>query len=124
MSTEVNYKELEPRIFSLRFWVSTVEPGEIKQAFNRIMKLTNYNILDFTEYTFPVQGYTAIWLLAESHLAVHTFPGNKWSYVELSGCNEQKTIEFKQLLVNSDFKISWEDQQPHQSFPGKIVSSV
>lgn len=52
------------------------------------------------EQHFPNGGYTALWLLAESHLAVHTFPESKATYLELSGCNESKTEAFKAALEN------------------------
>lgn len=117
MAVEVEHKDLSPNIFSLRAWVKNVIPQDLKSTFNNLLKETRYNVLNYSEHYFPVQGYTAIWLLAESHLAIHTFPNAGWTYIELSGCNEQKTEMFRTLLNKSAFEIDWEESQPTQSFP-------
>lgn len=38
---------------------------------------------------FQPYGHTALWLLGESHLAVHTFPEDKKTYIQLSSCNRK-----------------------------------
>ena len=48
---------------------------------------SGFKILGFVEHSFEPIGYTGLWLLAESHLAVHTFPERGVTYVELSSCN-------------------------------------
>ena len=47
------------------------------------------------DHHFSPQGYTALWLLTESHFAVHTFPEFGRSYIELSSCN----LEFYQAFL-------------------------
>ncbi|MEL7222709.1 MAG: S-adenosylmethionine decarboxylase, partial [Bacteroidota bacterium] len=47
---------------------------------------------------FEPQGWTGIWLLAESHLAIHTFPEARKTYIELSSCNRQMYDDFLHLL--------------------------
>lgn len=39
---------------------------------------------------FTEEGYTAIWLLGESHFAIHTFPEQGKTYIELTSCNPEK----------------------------------
>lgn len=62
------------------------------------MSESKLNVLDFTEHYFTPQGYTALWLLSESHLAVHTFPEEQKSYIELSSCNGGKSKVFLEKL--------------------------
>ena len=38
------------------------------------------------EHYFTPYGYTALFLLAESHFALHTFPEENKTYIELSSC--------------------------------------
>lgn len=115
--TEIEHKGLTSNIFSLRFWIKNTEPELLKNVFNNLLFKTDYKILDFSEYFFPVQGYTAIWLLAESHLAVHTFPKEGWSYIELSGCNKNKTDKFREEVSELSFEISWETERASKSSP-------
>lgn len=57
-----------------------------------------FNVLNFTEYHFEPEGWTALWLLGESHLAIHTFPEHGTSYLELSSCMMDKYIWFLEDL--------------------------
>lgn len=117
MSEKLHHKTLEARIYNLRLWVETINPNQLKEMFNSILADAKFKVLNFSEYHFPVQGYTAMWLLAESHLAIHTFPQNNWSYIELSGCNKSKTNQFKTLLLNSELTIKWESDTILQTTP-------
>jgi S-adenosylmethionine decarboxylase len=117
MNDSLKYKSLQARIFGLRFWVGDIEPKLLKTTFNKLLEDTDFNILSFSEYLFPNQGYTAMWLLAESHLAIHTFPQDGWSYIELSGCNKEKTKLFKERIINSDLDVKWEADKITVSVP-------
>lgn len=57
-----------------------------------------FNVLGFIEHKFEPQGYTVLFLLGESHFAVHTFPEHGKMYVELSSCNKAKYKEFLKQL--------------------------
>ncbi|MEO2059229.1 MAG: S-adenosylmethionine decarboxylase [Mesonia sp.] len=98
MNQNLSYKSIEAAIFNLKFWIKNIEPQEITPIFEKLLKDTEFGILNFSEHHFPVKGYTALWLLAESHLAIHTFPDNNYTYVELSGCNEDKTENFRNKI--------------------------
>lgn len=121
MQSVVEHKDLSPHIFSLRFWIDTTDPKVLKKTFDKLLGETKYIVLNFSEHFFPVQGYTAIWLLAESHLAIHTFPQHGWSYVELSGCNAEKTNNFKTMIKNLGYKLCWDTECPGESFPTKTI---
>ncbi len=79
-------------------YIALTDPVEIKQIGNELLSQCEYQVLNFMEHHFSPEGYTCIWLLGESHLAIHTFPEKGSSYVELSSCNEEKNKQFKVLL--------------------------
>lgn len=106
MPTTVN-KILAAKIHNLRFWVSECDPIVLQTRFQEYLKEVDFVILNFTDYHFPVQGYTAFWLLAESHLAIHTFPDKGWSYIELSSCNQKKSTDFQELILESKLQVNW-----------------
>lgn len=81
-----------------RFYTAITDPLDLRELFENKLRAHGLQILGFMEYQFEPQGYTAIWLLAESHLAIHSFPEQGLSYVELSFCNEEKFEEFEQSL--------------------------
>ncbi|OJJ20473.1 spermidine synthase [marine bacterium AO1-C] len=79
---------MKAAIYNYRVWVEEVQPTILKTSFDTILKESGFTVLNFMEHLFEPQGYTAIWLLGESHFALHTFPEENKTYIELSSCNE------------------------------------
>ncbi len=79
-------------------YLRVTEPEELKYMGHELLSKCNYEVLNFVEHHFQPVGYTCIWLLGESHLAIHTFPEKETSYLELSSCNKEKNEKFKVLL--------------------------
>jgi len=90
-----DYKKVEAEIYNLRHWISECTPAVLKTKYEGLLKKSGFTIISFNEHYFKEQGYTCFWLLAESHLAIHTFPENNKTYVELSSCNQEKLEIFK-----------------------------
>ena len=55
---------------------------------------SGFTVLKFIDHAFDPQGYTALWLLAESHCALHTFPEEQKAYLEISSCNSAMYVNF------------------------------
>ena len=55
---------------------------------------SGFTVLKFIDHAFDPQGYTALWLLAESHCALHTFPEEQKAYLEISSCNSEMYVNF------------------------------
>lgn len=79
-------------------WVRPTDPEVLKATFKDMLLDSGFKILGELDYHFAPQGYTALFLLAESHFAIHTFPEENKTYIELSSCNEAKYREFKKKL--------------------------
>lgn len=89
---------MKAEIYKHSQWVPETDPEILLYYFNGLLKLASFNILDMMQHHFKPEGYTAIWLLAESHFAIHTFPEHGKSYIELSSCNLEKHNIFISLL--------------------------
>ena len=85
---------MEAQIWNKRGWLKETDPTTLKNNFSELLGLSGFEILNFVEHYFEPQGYTALWLLGESHLAIHTFPEEQKSYIELSSCNEDYYLYF------------------------------
>jgi len=101
----------ETRIYNFRAWITPSEPEQIKAYFSNLLEFAGYGVVNFCEHHFIPQGYTSIWLLSESHLAVHTFPEENKTYVELSGCskemNDRFTEQFQKDHPQARIENSW-----------------
>jgi S-adenosylmethionine decarboxylase len=93
---------MEAHMYNYKGWVVNTDPDELKQLFEMILKASGFTILGFAEYHFKPYGYSSITLLGDSHFAIHTFPEEYKTYIELSSCIEGKQQKFMKLLKSGD----------------------
>ena len=72
----------------------------LRCTLNNAAKLANATILNLISNKFEPQGVTAIALLAESHLSIHTWPEAHYSAVDIFTCgqNMKPDISCKYLI--------------------------
>ena len=69
---------------------------------NRASKLANATVLNLISNKFEPQGVTAIALLAESHISIHTWPESSYSAVDIFTCGQNMMPELaSQYLIES-----------------------
>lgn len=89
---------MEAQIFNYSIWIKETDPVKLKEELTDKLKKAKFGILNFNDYNFKPFGYSALWLLSESHLAVHTFPEHNKTYVELSSCVKEQFDLFIKLF--------------------------
>ncbi|MBO0947542.1 S-adenosylmethionine decarboxylase family protein [Fibrella forsythiae] len=89
---------MSPKIWNHSEWIPLTNPTTLKTKLDAILLRATFNVLNFSEYHFEPFGWTALWLLGESHLAIHTFPEHGKSYLELSSCMRDKYVVFLEEL--------------------------
>ena len=72
----------------------------LRCTLNNAAKLANSKVLNIISNKFEPQGVTAIALLAESHLSIHTWPESHYSAVDIFTCgrNMKPYIACKYLI--------------------------
>ena len=102
------FRGMKARIDSYSAWIPGFEPSKLKPVLEECLKNAGFTILNFMEHRFQPVGFTAIWLLAESHFAMHTFPEEGKTYIELASCNRQMYVNFKGEFekVFSNFELN------------------
>jgi len=63
-------------------------PNLIKTMLDNICKKYNYTILQKSTHEFAPQGFTAIYLLSESHISIHTFPEKQYAAIDIYTCRQ------------------------------------
>ncbi|MDO7846470.1 S-adenosylmethionine decarboxylase [Hymenobacter sp. M29] len=97
---------MTPKIWNHSLWIPQASPSKLRPLFDALLAGATFSVLNFTEYHFRPYGWTALWLLGESHLAIHTFPDYGTAYVELSSCMLDKYVHFVTALEQ------WVSAQP------------
>tara|TARA_Y100000816_G_C26055504_1_gene553839 strand:+ start:301 stop:735 length:435 start_codon:yes stop_codon:yes gene_type:complete len=65
----------------------------LRCALNNAAKKANATVLNLISNKFEPQGVTAIALLAESHISIHTWPESRYSAVDIFTCGKQMSPE-------------------------------
>ncbi|HPN87997.1 MAG TPA: adenosylmethionine decarboxylase [Candidatus Omnitrophota bacterium] len=71
-------------------------PRKLKEILYRAAQLAYNTPLKCCIYKFPVTGITAVLVLAESHLAIHTWPEEQYMAIDFLTCG-QKSSPFRAL---------------------------
>lgn len=77
---------MKAQMYNYKEWIEETNPFILREKYTKLLKDSGFGILTFSEYHFEPFGYTALWLLSESHFAIHTFPEENKTYIELSSC--------------------------------------
>ena len=94
---------MEAKIWSIEYWITETHPEILDTTFEEIIKLSGFTILKKLDHVWQPQGYTSIFLLAESHLAIHTFPEESKTYIQLSSCNLEMFNKFVEIMKYTQF---------------------
>jgi len=74
----------------------------LRCTLNRAAKLANATVLNLISNKFEPQGVTAIALLAESHISIHTWPESHYCAVDIFTCGKNMMPEqASQYLIES-----------------------
>ena len=65
----------------------------LRQAMQESIELSGATILSSSDYLFPPNGLTMVWLLSESHASIHTYPEHGACFVDLFTCGERCSYE-------------------------------
>jgi S-adenosylmethionine decarboxylase len=74
----------------------------LRCTLNRASKLAKATVLNLISNKFEPQGVTAIALLAESHISIHTWPESNYSAVDIFTCGHNMLPELaSQYLIEA-----------------------
>ena len=74
----------------------------LRCSLNRAAKLAKATVLNLISNKFEPQGVTAIALLAESHISIHTWPESNYSAVDIFTCGQNMQPELaSQYLIET-----------------------
>lgn len=107
---------MTPMMYEHSCWVVGPEADAIELV-EHALKFSGHTILKKQTHEFEPQGFTALWLLAESHCAIHTYPEHGASYVQISSCSIEKYNLFMQAFYNDGLR----KEQPNSNISEYIM---
>ena len=101
----------------------------LRWKLNRAAKLANATVLNLISNKFEPQGVTAIALLAESHISIHTWPESNYSAVDIFTCGENMLPELASQYLIEAFKAEEHflrviERNPPAAVPKQVRTAV
>lgn len=101
----------------------------LRCTLNRAAKLANATVLNLISNKFEPQGVTAIALLAESHISIHTWPESNYSAVDIFTCGQKMMPELAskyliETLMAKEHSLRVIERNPPSSVPKQIRTVV
>ena len=91
---------MEAKMINCSYWIKETNPKTLKNYYDKILTESGFTVLKYIDYHFTPFGFTCLYLLSESHFAVHTFPEEGKSYIEISSCIDEPYNNFKNIKEN------------------------
>jgi len=96
---------------------------------NRASKLANATVLNLISNKIEPQGVTAIALLAESHISIHTWPESKYSAGDIFTCGQNMMPELAskyliESLMAKEHSLRVIERNPPSEVPKHIRTAV
>jgi S-adenosylmethionine decarboxylase len=76
----------------------------VKSAMLTAVREANMTLLDFSYYKFEPQGLTALALLAESHMSIHTYPELGYAAIDVFTCGDHSRPDKAVAVLKSFFR--------------------
>ena len=76
----------------------------IKKLCDKLLSNTAVNVLNEIHHEFKPQGYTALYLLSESHMSIHTWPENGKIRLDLFSCEVNGKFDDALITLKDVFK--------------------
>ena len=85
-------------MYNYNKWIKYEKEEIIVPKLEEMIRKSGFTIIKKVEHYYEEQGYTGLWLLAESHFAIHTFPEEDKIYIEISSCVKEYFDRFVKEL--------------------------
>lgn len=72
--------------------------SELKNIANSIIEKLELLVVKKVFHSFKPRGETLVYILSQSHLALHTYPENKIIHLDLISCSDLPEKDFKAAL--------------------------
>lgn len=89
---------MKAKMYNYNTWIKYRKEEDLIIEIEEKIRKSGFTIINKIEHYFPKQGYTGIWLLAESHCAIHSFPEDDKIYIEVSSCVKKYFDKFVKEL--------------------------
>lgn len=85
---------MKAKMNNFKAWIAETRPDFLNGTYKKLLKESGFNLMAEQFHFFEPFGFTALYLLGESHFAIHTFPEENKTYIELTSCVDKPFERF------------------------------
>lgn len=85
---------MKAKMNNFRVWIDESRPDVLHGIYKKLLQESGFDVMSVQHHFFEPFGFTALYLLAESHFAIHTFPEENKTYIELTSCVDKPYERF------------------------------
>jgi S-adenosylmethionine decarboxylase proenzyme len=89
-------------VFNVDFSLAD-SPSGLNRRLGKILKAANIPVIRKCKYEFTPQGLSMVYILAASHLAIHTWPEKGYLHLDLVTCTEETDLDLFVIDVKKYF---------------------
>jgi len=89
---------LKAQMYDYNIWIPNMDHEKLVAIMRKLLINSKFGIMGFTDCEFHPQGYSCVFLLSESHLAIHTFPEENSINLQLSSCVAEPFLKFTRMI--------------------------
>ena len=97
---------MKAKINNWSAWVPECRPDILVAKYKTLLTECGFTIRRELCEFFSPYGFTALFLLSESHFAIHTFPEEGKTYIELSSCIDRPFELFVKRCTEKEDKCN------------------
>ena len=94
---------MRAKMHNCKIWITETRPDVLIGYFRKSLLSVGFNLCNEQYQFFTPFGFTALFLLSESHFAIHTFPERGKTYIELTSCVQKQFDAFEEILNGKEF---------------------
>ena len=93
---------MRAKMNNYKCWTRETGPDVLNAKYKKMLQDSGFKIVNEQVYFFDPFGFTAVYVLSESHFAIHTFPEENATYLELTSCIDEPFTIFLEKIRKDD----------------------
>ncbi len=89
---------MKAKMNNYKCWTKETRPDVLNAKYEKMLLDSGFKIVEKKYHFFSPYGFTALYLLSESHFAIHTFPEENATYLELTSCVDDPFKVFLEII--------------------------
>lgn len=90
------------QLWDVKNYEYLIDEGKLLDKLLQIAKILELTVVNSFVHKFEPHGVSAVLILAESHLAVHTWPEHHYMHIDLFICSPKTNVKVLKMILRKE----------------------